>query len=188
MISSRIARKAIKIPKNVTVKLLNDSLEVAGPKGKLNYELNKFIGVEISADALSFKNSFNEKTSFTNASEKKTRKSILGTARANIANMIEGVTHGFEKKLTLIGVGYRAQSKGKVLVLSLGHSHADDFEIPHGITIDTPSQTEIIIKGIDKEQVGQVASNIRKIRPPEPYKGKGVRYANEAVERKEAKK
>ena len=111
-----------------------------------------------------------------------------GTARAILSNMVTGVSAGFEKKLTLIGVGYRAQAKENILSLSLGFSHPVDFEVPAGITVETPTQTEIIVRGSDKQQVGQVAAKIRAYRPPEPYKGKGVRYADENVVRKEAKK
>ena len=118
----------------------------------------------------------------------KNAKTQAGTARAIVNNMVTGVTKGFVKKLTLIGVGYRAQVKGKELNLTLGFSHPIDFPIPEGITIETPSQTEILVRGCDKQKVGQVAANIRSFRPPEPYKGKGVRYADEHVVRKEAKK
>ena len=111
-----------------------------------------------------------------------------GTARAIVSNMVTGVSAGFERKLTLIGVGYRAQAKDNVLSLSLGFSHPVDFEVPVGVSVETPTQTEIVIKGSDKQQVGQVAAKIRAYRPPEPYKGKGVRYAEEHVARKEAKK
>ena len=113
---------------------------------------------------------------------------VAGTTRALLANMVQGVTDGFEKKLELVGVGYRAQSQGKKLNLTLGFSHPIDFQIPEGITIETPSQTEIVIRGTDKQMVGQVAAEIRRFRPPEPYKGKGVRYADERVQIKEAKK
>jgi large subunit ribosomal protein L6 len=113
---------------------------------------------------------------------------MAGTARALIGNMVTGVSQGFEKKLTLIGVGYRAQAKGKVLNLNLGYSHPIDYPVPEGIEVQTPSQTEIVVSGADKQQVGQVSAEIRAFRPPEPYKGKGVRYADEYVARKEAKK
>lgn len=113
---------------------------------------------------------------------------MAGTARALIGNMVIGVSQGFEKKLTLIGVGYRAQAKGKVLNLNLGYSHPIDYPVPEGIEVQTPSQTEILVSGADKQQVGQVSAEIRAFRPPEPYKGKGVRYADEYVARKEAKK
>ena len=115
-------------------------------------------------------------------------KSIAGTTRANINNAIQGITHGFEKRLALIGVGYRAQAKGKVVSLSLGFSHPTEFPVPEGITVETPTQTEIVIKGASKELVGLVAANIRSIRSPEPYKGKGIRYVGEHVEIKETKK
>ncbi len=113
---------------------------------------------------------------------------MSGTTRAIIHNMVVGVTDGFEKKLELVGVGYRAQAKGKTLNLTLGFSHPVDYALPEGVTADTPSQTEIVVKGIDKQKVGQVAAEIRAFRPPEPYKGKGVRYADEVIVRKEAKK
>jgi large subunit ribosomal protein L6 len=118
----------------------------------------------------------------------KSQVALAGTTRANIANMVVGVSSGYEKKLMMVGVGYRAQAKGQVLNLSLGFSHPVDYEVPAGITVETPSQTEIVVKGCDKQQVGQVAANIRAYRPPEPYKGKGVRYADEVIIRKEAKK
>lgn len=187
MISSRIARKPIEIPQGVTVNRTGSLLEVKGPKGVLTCQLNQTVDIELKDSILAVKN-VSESAGFTNASERKTKRSILGTTRANIANMVIGVTQGFEKKLTTVGVGYRAQAKGKILGLSLGHSHPDDFNVPEGITIETPSQTEIIIKGIDIKKVSDVAADIRSIRPPEPYKGKGVRYADENVERKEAKK
>ena len=113
---------------------------------------------------------------------------MAGTSRALVNNMVTGVADGFERKLQLLGVGYRAQAQGKVLNLTLGFSHPVAYELPEGITVETPSQTEIVIKGIDKQLVGQVAANVRAFRPPEPYKGKGVRYADEQVRRKEAKK
>lgn len=126
-------------------------------------------------------------TNITGASTKLYR-SIAGTVRANINNSIHGVSQGFERKLVLVGVGYRAQAKGKILSLSLGFSHPTEFNVPEGVTIETPTQTEILIKGANKELVGLVAANIRRIRGPEPYKGKGIRYANEVIELKETKK
>jgi large subunit ribosomal protein L6 len=113
---------------------------------------------------------------------------LAGTTRSLISNLVTGVSDGFERKLELVGVGYRAQAKGKVLNLTLGFSHPVDYELPEGITVETPSQTEIVLKGADKQRIGQVAAEIRAFRPPEPYKGKGVRYADEVVVRKEAKK
>ena len=118
----------------------------------------------------------------------KQKDALAGTTRANIANMVTGVSQGYEKKLTMVGVGYRAATKGNGLSLSLGFSHPVEYEAPQGITIEVPSQTEIVVKGCDKQQVGQVAANIRAYRPPEPYKGKGVRYSDEVIVRKEAKK
>jgi len=125
---------------------------------------------------------------FSPRDESKAANALAGTTRALVSNLVVGVTDGFEKKLELVGVGYRAQAKGKVLNLTLGFSHPVDYEVPEGVTIETPSQTEIILKGTDKQRVGQVAAEIRAFRPPEPYKGKGVRYADEVVVRKEAKK
>ena len=120
--------------------------------------------------------------------ESKAANALAGTTRAVISNLVTGVSDGFEKKLELVGVGYRAQARGKVLNLTLGFSHPVDYEVPEGVTAETPSQTEIVLKGADKQKVGQVAAEIRAFRPPEPYKGKGVRYADEVVVRKEAKK
>jgi len=125
---------------------------------------------------------------FSPRDESKASNALAGTTRALVNNLISGVSDGFEKKLELVGVGYRAQSKGKVLNLTLGFSHPVDYEVPEGVTAETPSQTEIVLKGADKQKVGQVAAEIRAFRPPEPYKGKGVRYADEVVVRKEAKK
>ena len=175
---SRIAKNPITIPAGVEVKVDGSTVSVKGSKGQLSLNLHRFVQVDQSNSTINMKWDQNNKKATAQA----------GTARANIANMVTGVTRGFEKKLTLVGVGYRAQVKGKVLNLSLGFSHPIEFAMPEGIVIEAPSQTELVVKGIDKQKVGQVSAEIRAFRPPEPYKGKGVRYANEYVKRKEAKK
>lgn len=175
---SRIAKAPITIPKGVVVELDNNNMTVKGAKGQLSFNLNPSVAVDITDDVIRLQWDHNDKAATAQA----------GTARAIVGNMVTGVSTGFERKLTLIGVGYRAQAKDKVLSLALGYSHPVDFEIPEGITIETPTQTEIVIKGSDKQQIGQVAAKIRAYRPPEPYKGKGVRYAEENVIKKEAKK
>lgn len=175
---SRIAKAPIALPKGVDVKLEGNNMIIKGSKGQLSFDFNPAINVEIADDAISMVWNKDDKNATAQA----------GTARAIISNMVVGVSAGFERKLMLVGVGYRAQAKGDVLSLSLGFSHPVDFQVPAGITIETPSQTEILVKGSDKQQVGQVAAKIRAYRPPEPYKGKGVKYADEYVARKEAKK
>jgi large subunit ribosomal protein L6 len=151
---------------------------VKGPKGELSHTLNPQVEINV-ADGTA---------NITSRTEAQAARAIAGTTRALLANMVNGVSKGFERKLELVGVGYRAQAQGKKLNLTLGFSHPVAFPVPDGITIDTPSQTEIVIKGADKHKVGQVAADIRRYRPPEPYKGKGVRYAGEKVVLKEAKK
>jgi large subunit ribosomal protein L6 len=153
-------------------------VRVKGPKGELYLTLNRGVDVRL-ADG---------KAQVSVKTPARTAKAASGTTRALLANMVAGVTKGFEKKLELVGVGYRAQAQGKKLNLTLGFSHPVVFSVPDGITIETPSQTEIIVRGADRQKVGQVAANIRGYRPPEPYKGKGVRYTNERVVLKEAKK
>jgi len=186
-LTSRVGRKPIVVPSGVDVKINNEVITAKGPKGQFAVNIHPFVTVSLSDGAISVV--LNKKTDHkVTGAKTKLYRSIAGTQRANINNMIEGVHNGFERKLTLIGVGYRAQSKGKVLSLSLGFSHPTDFQVPEGVTIETPSQTEIIIKGVNKELVGLVAANIRKVRGPEPYKGKGVRYSDEVVEIKETKK
>jgi len=175
---SRIAKAPIIIPAGVDIKLDGNNMTVKGSKGQLTFNFNPAIGVDIKDNVISIGWKKDDKSATAQA----------GTARAIVNNMVTGVSAGFEKKLTLIGVGYRAQAKGNILSLTLGFSHPIDFELPSGISIETPTQTEIVIKGSDKQQVGQVAAKIRAYRPPEPYKGKGVRYADEYVARKEAKK
>ncbi len=170
--------KPVSIPAGVTVNVSGQALEVKGSKGALNHEVHPIIEVNQGDDGLSF----------APRATSKEANALAGTSRALLNNMIKGVSDGFERKLELVGVGYRAQAQGKVLNLTLGFSHPVNYEVPEGITIETPSQTEILVKGIDKQKVGQVAADIRAYRPPEPYKGKGVRYSDERVVRKEAKK
>jgi large subunit ribosomal protein L6 len=175
---SRIAKAPVTIPKGVDIKMDGSNITVKGSKGLLSINLNPSVGVNIADSTVQLEWNKDDKVATAQA----------GTARAIINNMMIGVSVGFEKKMTLIGVGYRAQAKGNILSLSLGFSHPVDYQVPEGITIDTPTQTEIVVKGSDKQKVGQVASEIRAYRPPEPYKGKGVRYTDEQVIRKEAKK
>jgi large subunit ribosomal protein L6 len=175
---SRVAKAPVNVPAGVTITLSGQDIKVKGPVGELSRTINSLVAV-----------SFEDNTITTGvASEDKTAWAQAGTARALINNMVEGVSKGFEKKLVLNGVGYRAKAAGKNLNLSLGFSHPVDHAIPEGITVETPSQTEITLKGADKHLVGQTAANIREYRKPEPYKGKGIRYLDENVRRKEAKK
>jgi large subunit ribosomal protein L6 len=175
---SRIAKAPIAIPTGVDVKLDGTNMTVKGSNGQMSFELKGGVSVEINDNVIQVK--WDESIKKANAQ--------AGTVRATVTNMVTGVSKGFERKLTLIGVGYRAQAAGNILNLTLGFSHPVGYEIPAGISIETPSQTEIVIKGMDKQKVGQVAAEIRAYRPPEPYKGKGVRYSDENVVRKEAKK
>ncbi|MEQ1740209.1 MAG: 50S ribosomal protein L6 [Methyloglobulus sp.] len=175
---SRIAKAPVTIPKGVDVKLTGNNMIVKGSKGQLSFDFNPAVGITVADNVIQMQWDKDNKNSIAQA----------GTARAIANSMVIGVSDGFEKKLTLIGVGYRAQAKGNILSLSLGYSHPVDFEVPAGITVETPTQTEILVKGSDKQQVGQVAAKIRAYRPPEPYKGKGVRYSDENVVKKEAKK
>jgi large subunit ribosomal protein L6 len=175
---SRIANKPVQIPSSVEVKESGQQVSVKGPKGTLEHCVHGLVEISHEENELLFKA----------RDESQAANALAGTTRALIQNMVAGVTDGFEKKLELVGVGYRAQAKGKTLNLTLGFSHPVDYALPEGVTADTPSQTEIVVKGIDKQKVGQVAAEIRAFRPPEPYKGKGVRYADEVIVRKEAKK
>lgn len=175
---SRVAKNPITLPKGVEVKLEDRVLTVKGAKGLLSQRLHDSVQLEIADGVIQVKSDPNNKAIDAQA----------GTARANINNMVVGVSAGYERKLTLVGVGYRAAANNNVLSLSLGFSHPVDYKSPAGITIETPTQTEIVVKGCDKQAVGQVAANIRAYRPPEPYKGKGVRYSDEVIVRKEAKK
>lgn len=175
---SRIANSPIELPSGVEVKVADGNVTVKGSKGSLEQRLPNCVKLVQTDNVLTLDYNAEDKEANMHA----------GTIRAVINNMVTGVSAGFERKLTLIGVGYRAKAQGKKLNLTLGFSHPVDHDVPEGITIETPSQTEIVVKGIDKQLVGQVAAEIRRYRPPEPYKGKGVRYADEHVARKEAKK
>ena len=175
---SRVAKMPVPLPKGVELTQSGGQVRVKGPKGELSLALNPNVEVNV-ADGTA---------NVTSRTAAQGDRALAGTTRALLNNMVNGVSKGFERKLELVGVGYRAQAQGKKLNLTLGFSHPVAFSVPDGITIDTPSQTEIVIKGIDKHRVGQVAADIRRYRPPEPYKGKGVRYAGEKVVLKEAKK
>jgi len=173
---SRIAKKPITVPAGIEVKISGRSVNVKGPKGNLKLDLHETVSIAQDGDVLSLTPSSDAGWA------------MAGTMRSLVGNMVTGVAEGFEKKLELIGVGYRAKAQGNSLNLQLGFSHPVDYTVPEGITVETPSQTEILVKGADKQKVGQVSAEIRAYRPPEPYKGKGVRYADEYVIRKEAKK
>jgi large subunit ribosomal protein L6 len=175
---SRVANSPVNLPKGVEVTIDQQLVKVKGPKGQLEWQLNEKVAVSQADNALHFA---------TKSSDPKAR-ALAGTSRALLNNMVIGVNQGFEKKLQLVGVGYRAKTQGKSLSLELGFSHPVNYTLPEGVTAETPSATEILIKGNDKQKVGQVAAEIRSYRPPEPYKGKGVRYHDEAIIRKEAKK
>ena len=175
---SRIGSNPVVLPKGVDVTLSANALSVKGPLGTLSQHLDSRVKVQRDGDRLVFQ--VGEDSAAANA--------MSGTLRALAANMVQGVTKGFEKKLTLVGVGYRAQAQGDKLSLALGFSHPVVHFMPNGIKVETPTQTEILIKGLDKQLVGKVAAEVRAYRPPEPYKGKGVRYANEQVVIKETKK
>jgi large subunit ribosomal protein L6 len=175
---SRVGKKPIELDKDLTAEVKGRSVTIKGKKGTLTLETNS--EVEVTVDGSVIKVAPRSGSRFANA--------IAGTTRAHLANMVTGVSKGFEKKLELVGVGYRANVQGKKLNLTLGFSHPVEFPIPAGVTIETPTQNEIIVKGMDRQQVGQVAAVLRQYRPPEPYKGKGVKYSTERIELKEAKK
>ena len=175
---SRIANNPVSIPKGVEITLSGQEVTVKGSKGNLTVTLHDLVGISQEEDRLQLKAVEVSKKSV----------ALAGTYRSLVNNMVEGVSGGFQKELQLQGVGYRAQAQGKKLNLSLGCSHPVIYEVPEGIDIETPTQTQVIVKGIDKQLVGQVSADIRAYRPPEPYKGKGVRYLDEYVKRKEAKK
>ena len=174
---SRIGKKPIVIPSGVKVNKTDNAVKVTGPKGELSAVVHPAIGCEVKGDTLSV----------TRSSEAKPHRALHGLWRALLQNMVTGVTAGYTRKLELVGVGYRAELKGKKLQLMLGFSHPILFAPPEGIKIETPSQTNITISGIDKQLVGAVAAKIRSFRPPEPYKGKGVKYAEERIRRKAGK-
>ena len=175
---SRIAKEPVSLPKGVEFNLSGTTVNMKGGKGALSLELNSEVELAQEDNRLMVKPRSGSRFAV----------AMSGTTRALLANMVQGVSEGFEKKLELRGVGYRAQAQGKKLNLTLGFSHPVVYDVPEGITVETPSQTEVIVKGMDKQRVGQVAAEIRRYRPPEPYKGKGVRYADERVVMKEAKK
>lgn len=178
---SRVAKAAITLPSGVEAKVVGNKLTVKGGKGSIDLAVNEKVSVNIEGNVLKV-------APVSEEAAKAGAWAMAGTMRALINNMVVGVSQGWTRKLQLVGVGYRAQAKGKVLGLSLGFSHPVEYPVPEGITIDTPTQTEILVTGYDKQKVGQVAAEIRAYRPPEPYKGKGVRYSDEQVVRKEAKK
>jgi large subunit ribosomal protein L6 len=175
---SRVAKNPVVIPSGVTVNLKGLTIAVKGAKGELKQELHPSVEVNVSDKVVTFAGRKGVDGS----------QAMSGTMRSLVNNMVTGVSQGFEKKLLLVGVGYRAKAQGKTLDLTLGFSHPVNYELPEGISVETPSNTEIVVKGVDKQVVGQVAANIRAYRPPEPYKGKGVKYADEVIRRKEAKK
>jgi large subunit ribosomal protein L6 len=170
---SRIAKQPVTLQKGVTVEIKDQTVTVKGAKGSLSMTLNSAVTVAQEGDVLRVSALSGDRA---------------GTTRALLQNMVKGVSGGFERKLELVGVGYRAQAQGNKLSMTLGFSHPVVYQVPAGISVETPSQTEIIIKGVDRQKVGQVAAVLRDFRPPEPYKGKGVRYANEQIVLKEAKK
>ncbi len=183
MASTRLAKRPLALPAAVTASYDGSAVTVKGPKGSLILDLHPAVKWEQNDNVIQLHPAPNTDTD----SEQKVV-AVTGTMRALLANMVHGVTHGFSVKLTLVGVGYRAQVQGKTLNLALGFSHPIQYAIPEGITIEAPTLTEVIVKGIDKHLVGQVAADIRAFRPPEPYKGKGVRYADEVIVLKETKK
>ncbi|MFC5559499.1 50S ribosomal protein L6 [Ureibacillus thermophilus] len=175
---SRVGKKPIEVPAGVTVTVSDDNtVTVKGPKGELTRQFNKDMKIEQEGNIITV----------VRPSDSKEHRTIHGTTRALLANMVKGVSEGFSRSLELIGVGYRAQLQGKKLVLNVGYSHPVEFTPENGIEIEVPSNTKIVVKGIDKERVGAFAADIRAVRPPEPYKGKGIRYEGEYVRRKEGK-
>jgi large subunit ribosomal protein L6 len=175
---SRVAKQPVPLPQGVTATVAADAITVKGAKGTLSLALSRLVKIVQDGNVLKVEK----------ADGSREANVVAGSTRAHLANIVQGVSKGYERKLELVGVGYRAQAQGKNLNLTLGFSHPVVYTAPEGVTIETPSQTEIIIKGSNIQQVGQVAAEIRAFRPPEPYKGKGVRYAGEKIELKEAKK
>ena len=174
----RIWNRRLVLPEGVTITIDENQVTVKGPKGELSLKIEKNITVQVEDNTVVV----------TRANDEKTTKAMHGTTNANISNMIEGVTNGFKKDLEIIGVGYRFTKKGNALVINAGYSHPVELEIPAGLSVEVPSNTELTVEGINKEKVGEFAANIRKIRKPEPYKGKGIRYKDEHIQRKEGKK
>lgn len=177
---SRVAKAPVVHPANVEITLADGAITVKGPKGTLTQKINRLVSIT--------KNKESNQLEFAPAANDPKAWAQAGTARALVSNMVHGVTEGFTVTLELVGVGYRAQAKDKSITLSLGFSHPVEYDLPEGVSVETPSNTVIVLKGMDKQILGQVASEIRAFRPPEPYKGKGVRYAGEVIARKEAKK
>lgn len=175
---SRVAKVPVPVPKGAEVQISGQDITVKGKLGEIHHTVHPAVQVQLIENVLQI----------TPANDSSEANAIAGTTRALASNMVVGVSAGFERKLVLVGVGYRAKVQGNVLNLSLGFSHPVDFTLPKGVTAETPSQTEVVLKGVDKQLVCQVAANIRSIRPPEPYKGKGVRYHNEVIILKEVKK
>lgn len=175
---SRVAKQAVELPSGVEIKIDGQAVTVKGSKGSLQQDVHRSVDIRQDDNVLRFAPKDGSKISM----------ALAGTMRALVSNMVTGVSEGFEKKLQLVGVGYRAQAQGRKLNLTLGFSHPVNYQVPEGITVETPSQTEVVVTGVDKQRVGQVAAEIRAYRPPEPYKGKGVKYADEIIMRKEAKK
>lgn len=175
---SRIGKKPVAVPAGVTATVTGQTVKVKGAKGELSFVVPERVNVAMDNGAIAVQP----------RDETKQARAMWGMSRSQVANLVEGVSKGYEKKLEINGVGYRAAVAGKVLKLALGYSHEIDFDIPAGITIVTPKPTEILVSGIDKQRVGQVAAEIRELRGPEPYKGKGIKYANEFIFRKEGKK
>ena len=175
---SRIAKKPIDIPNGVDFSVNGREISAKGPKGFLSVTLHDAVELNLEDNVVTL----------SPRDESKSTMAVTGTMRSVVSNIVEGVTNGFEKKLLLVGVGYRAQAQGKQLNLSLGLSHPVKFQVPEGIEVETPIATEIVVRGCDKQKVGQVCAEIRAYRPPEPYKGKGIKYSDEQVVRKEAKK
>ena len=175
---SRVAKNPVAIPDKVEVVLGADNISVSGPLGKLSHPLTSAVKLQREGDAITF----------VAGNDSQHARAMSGTMRALVANMVHGVSQGFTRKLTLVGVGYKAQAQGAALNLELGYSHPISHKMPAGVTVQTPTQTEVLLTGVDKQVVGQVAAQIRAYRAPEPYKGKGVRYADEVVVLKETKK
>jgi large subunit ribosomal protein L6 len=174
---SRVGKKPIEVPADVTVTIDKSTVTVKGPKGELTRTFNSDIAIELEGNVINI----------SRPSDAKEHRALHGTTRALLANMVEGVSKGFERGLELIGVGYRAQKQGTKLVLNVGYSHPVEIEPETGLEIEVPSATKVVVKGTNKERVGALAANIRDVRPPEPYKGKGIRYEGEFVRRKEGK-
>lgn len=174
---SRVGKKPIEIPAGVTVTLDNNIVTVKGPKGELSRTFHADIEIKVEDNVINI----------SRPSDAKEHRALHGTTRAVLANMVEGVSKGFERTLELVGVGYRASKQGSKLVLSVGYSHPVEIEPEAGLEVEVPANTKVIVKGTDKERVGALAANIRDVRPPEPYKGKGIRYEGEFVRRKEGK-